>query len=271
MPGGRLTDDDRLRIAAGLNGGHGYAEIARGLGRPTSTVSREVGRNGGPGAYLAGQAGAATRRRAQRRRPPSPVPGAADHGRDPEAVGGFVDRLSSLMAQTGLSRMACRVLVSLFVTDTGTLTAGDLVRHLGVSPASVSKAVGYLEELGLVRRERVVGGRRERYVVDGDVWIKAWFASARKQVSWADVAREGAEVLGATTPAGARLGDMARFFARLGQDMTAGSHRAAVEDALAVLAMLLRTGRSPDPEQLAAAMGWEPERVLAALRETGAA
>src|SRR2546423_3873873 len=105
MPGGRLTDDDRLRIAAGLHESLGYAEIARRLGRPTSTVSREVARNGGPGGYRPDQARAATQRRARRRRPPSPVPGAGDQGRDPEAVRAFVDRLSSLMAQTGLSRL----------------------------------------------------------------------------------------------------------------------------------------------------------------------
>ncbi|NUT46387.1 MAG: helix-turn-helix domain-containing protein, partial [Saccharothrix sp.] len=51
MPGGRLTDEDRRDIAAGLALGLGYAEIARRLGRPTSTVTREVIRNGGPGDY----------------------------------------------------------------------------------------------------------------------------------------------------------------------------------------------------------------------------
>src|SRR5262245_59362852 len=84
MPGGRLTDDDRLQIAAGLRDGLGYAEIARRLGRPTSTVSREVGRNGGPGRYRSGQARAATWRRARRGRPPSPVPGVDLRGRDPD-------------------------------------------------------------------------------------------------------------------------------------------------------------------------------------------
>ncbi|PLW74614.1 MarR family transcriptional regulator, partial [Streptomyces sp. DJ] len=56
MPGGRLTQQERRRIAAGLAEGLPYAEIARRLGRPTSTVSREVGRNGGPGGYRPQQA-----------------------------------------------------------------------------------------------------------------------------------------------------------------------------------------------------------------------
>ncbi|MDA0638253.1 helix-turn-helix domain-containing protein, partial [Nonomuraea sp. MCN248] len=60
MPGSRLTWQDRRRIAAGLAEGLGYAEIARGLDRPTSTVSREVARNGGPGVYRPDHAHQAT-------------------------------------------------------------------------------------------------------------------------------------------------------------------------------------------------------------------
>jgi hypothetical protein len=68
---------------------------------------------------------------------------------------------------------------------------------------------------------------------------------------------------------GARLEDMARFFGRLGPDMTAGSRRAAVDDALTVLAALLHGGWTPDPERLATALGWAPERVAGVLREAG--
>ncbi|GAA2914172.1 hypothetical protein GCM10020221_07340 [Streptomyces thioluteus] len=46
----------------------------------------------------------------------------------------------------------------LSITDSGSLTSADLVRRLRVSPASVSKAIAYLEGQDLVRRER--DGRR---------------------------------------------------------------------------------------------------------------
>ena len=68
MPGGRLTYQDREEIAAGLADGLSHAEIARRLDRPTSTVSREVQRNGGQDGYRAHQAHRATEQRAQRRR-----------------------------------------------------------------------------------------------------------------------------------------------------------------------------------------------------------
>jgi DNA-binding transcriptional ArsR family regulator len=269
MPGGRLTGGDRLQIASGLSEGLGYAEIARRLGRPTSTISREVGRNGGPGRYRADQAHETSRRRARPRRPASSAepPGADAYGRDPEAMRGFVDQFATLMAQTGLSRMASRVLVCLFTTDSGALTAAELVQHLRVSPASVSKAVGYLEELELVRRERNARGRRERYVVHDDLWIRSWMASARRNVAWADAAQHGAEILGATTPAGARLTDMGRFFAQLASDMISGSTGTPVDDALTVLAAIVHASAPLDPDQLAAALGWPPDRVTAALRE----
>ena len=42
MPGGRLTQQERQTITLGLADGLPYAEIARRLDRPTSTVTREV-------------------------------------------------------------------------------------------------------------------------------------------------------------------------------------------------------------------------------------
>jgi hypothetical protein len=71
-----------------------------------------------------------------------------------------------------------------------------------------------------VRREHDKHQRRERYTVDDEAWPRAWVASARKQESLAEVAKEGLKVLGARTPAGARMRAMERFFAQLSGDMT---------------------------------------------------
>lgn len=49
--GYRLSLDDRIEIYAGILTGEPYAAIGRGLGRPTSTVSREVTLNGGAKRY----------------------------------------------------------------------------------------------------------------------------------------------------------------------------------------------------------------------------
>ncbi|MCD0486474.1 helix-turn-helix domain-containing protein [Streptacidiphilus sp. ASG 303] len=213
MPGGRLTQQERQQIALGLADGLAYAEIARRLDRPTSTITREVMRNGGPTAYRADLAHRATERRAHRRRHTAPREQGAPaqgHGRDSEAVREYEETFTTLFMQQGLPKMTSRVLTCLFTTDAGSLTAAELVQRLQVSPASVSKAVAALEGLGLVRRERDER-RRERYVVDDDVWYRSTIASARGIAQVAETARQGVGVLGRGTPAAARLENIARF------------------------------------------------------------
>ena len=63
---GRLTMAEREEIALGVVRGESYARIARGLGRPTSAVSREVNGNGGRAAYRAGKAHRRAYERARR-------------------------------------------------------------------------------------------------------------------------------------------------------------------------------------------------------------
>ncbi|MFD4765176.1 helix-turn-helix domain-containing protein [Streptomyces niveus] len=263
MPGGRLSHDERRDIGAGLAEGLGYAEIARRLGRPTSTVSREVARNGGADGYRADRALRATERRA-RRRGPAPLAARPREAVDRDELRDFGEQFVTMLVATGLPRMASRVLVRLFLTDSGSLTAADLVGQLRVSPASVSKAVGYLAELDVVRRERDPRRRRERYVVDDDVWLRAWTRDTRSTANWADTARRGVAVVGADTPAGVRLDRMGDFFATLSADMASGP--AGVEDALTLLAALMHAGAPADAGRLAAGLGWPAERVTEALR-----
>lgn len=211
MPGGRLTHQDRRQIADGLAEGLTYTEISARLNRPLSTITREVARNGGPDGYRADEAHQATRERA--RRQPAPA------DRDPKAVSDLEEQFAAIMISTGLSRMTARVLANLYLTDSGSLTAAELARHLQVSPASISKAVGELEQQELIRRERDPRRRRDRYVIDADALFRGWMASARQNTLLADFARQGAETLGTTSPAGIRLGDIGDFFDHVGHAM----------------------------------------------------
>ncbi|MET7338394.1 helix-turn-helix domain-containing protein [Nonomuraea sp. NPDC005650] len=228
MPGGRLTQQDRQEIAAGLAAGLGYAEIARRLARPTSTVSREVSRNGGPQAYRANRAHQATEGRARRRKQPprsaSPITDTA-YGRDPEELREFTEHLVDILVLTGLPRMSSRVLACLYTTDTGALTAKDLTHRLQVSPASISTAIAYLEEQELIKRDRDPRWRRELYSVDNAVWYRSFLASAQRNFMLAETARNGARILGATTPAGARCEFVSEFLRRTGEDMLQTAER----------------------------------------------
>ncbi|MFE0044162.1 GbsR/MarR family transcriptional regulator [Streptomyces albireticuli] len=228
MPGGRLTQPERQQIALGLADGLAYAEIARRLERPTSTVTREVMRNGGPTAYRADLAHRATERRAHRRRQAAPRGAEAPpqaHGRDAEAVREYEETFTTVLMQSGLPKMMARVLTCLYTTDEGSLTAAELVQRLQVSPASISKAITFLEGQGLVRRERNER-RRERYVVDDDVWYQAMVASARSNAQVIETARQGVGVLGADTPAAARLENIARFLDFVSETMTRAAEQA---------------------------------------------
>lgn len=261
MPGGRLTHEDRRQIAAWLADGLGYAEIGRRLGRPTSTISREVARNGTPGDYLPDHAQQAAGHRARRRKPPRPAePQQAEAARD------FVDEFATLLAATGLPRMTARVFVCLLTADAGGLTAADLVRRLRVSPASVSKSIGYLEGMELVTRHQEPGERRERYVIDDDVWLRAWQADTGAHGRIATATRQGIELFGADTTAGARLGRMGQFFGHLSEQMSGSTLTETVAyDALTVVAALVHAGRPVALDPLATALDWPRDRVTAAL------
>ncbi|MGW5122217.1 MarR family transcriptional regulator, partial [Streptomyces noursei] len=132
------------------------------------------------------------------------------HGRDPEAVRAYEETFTTVLIQSGTPKMSARVLTCLCTSDTGSLTAAELVQRLHVSPASVSKAIAFLESQDLVRRERD-DRRRERYVVDDDVWYQSMMASVRGTAHLAETARQGVSALGPDTPAATRLENIARF------------------------------------------------------------
>jgi len=228
MPGGRLTQQERQQIALGLADGLAYAEIARRLGRPTSTVTREVMRNGGPTAYRADLAHRATEHRRRRKQPSArgPRASAPAQGRDAEAVREYEEMVTTVFMQSGLSnRMTARILAALYTTDSGSLTAAELVQRLQVSPASISKAIAFLERHTLIRRERDER-RRERYVVDNDLYYQSMMASVRDITRQVEVARKGADVLGPGTPAAVRLESIARYLDFVGESLARAAEQA---------------------------------------------
>jgi hypothetical protein len=125
--------------------------------------------------------------------------------------------------------MMSRVMVCLLTTDAGSLTASELVQRLQVSPATISKSIAFLESQTLVRRERDER-RRERYVVDDDLWYQTMLASVRSLTEQVEIARQGVGVLGPGTPAAVRMENIARFL-----DFVSESLARAAEQAREVL------------------------------------
>ena len=222
MPGERLTLQDRRQIAAGLREGLTFAAIGRRIGRPTSTVTREVMRGDGPRDYEAERAQRASTRSARQRRPAASTPspgGVGFEGPDPRTIDEVTAQSTELMIRAGLPHMMARVLAALFTTDSGSLTSAELVQRLHVSPASISKAVGYLERQALIIRERDSRSRAERYSIDDEVAFLSIMASARAQTEIAEACRIGGQQLGTATPAGARLENMSQFLHHVIDDL----------------------------------------------------
>jgi DNA-binding transcriptional ArsR family regulator len=214
----RLTFDERRFIADAMADGLGYAEIARRLNRPTSTVSREVARNIGSDGYQPERAESVTRQRARRPKTAGPTTKA----RTTKDRRDFEARLVAVLGEKGVPRMASRVMASLCIADCESLTAAELVRRLEVSPASVSAAIAYLTDLQLIRREH--DGRRDRYMVDSDAMVRTSMASALTMDRWARVSHEGAILFGDSV-AGVRMAKMGMFLEKFTEDMVASIDR----------------------------------------------
>jgi predicted transcriptional regulator len=136
--------------------------------------------------------------------------GAAPGPEDP--LFGYLERFASVLVAAGIPPMPARVFVALLVADTGRLSAADLAGLLRVSPAAVSGGVRYLIQLGLVHKERVPGSRRDYYRMPDDVWSDMFRLRDQVLQRWTALIREGIELLGPGTPAGARLAEHATFF-----------------------------------------------------------
>ncbi len=184
--------------------------------------------NDGPTAYRADLGHRATDQRAHRRSQASPrrsEPVPQPYGRDAEAVREYEELFTTAMMQSGLPKMMSRVLVCLLITDAGSLTASQLAQRLQVSPATISKAITFLEGQSLVRRERDER-RRERYVIDDDLWYQSMIASVRALTQQVEITRQGVGVLGPGTPADTRLENIARFLGYVSESLAGAAEQA---------------------------------------------
>jgi predicted transcriptional regulator len=132
--------------------------------------------------------------------------------RDDRAVGRFIEDFASALVEMGVPRMPARVFVALLTSDSGRLTAAELAARLQASPAAVSGAVRYLIQVGMVRREGEPGSRRHYYRAPDHVWDEVIGIRDHLMARWTGVLREGVDILGADTPAGARVAESVRFF-----------------------------------------------------------
>lgn len=143
----------------------------------------------------------------------------SDSSPDKEAVSRFVERFASEMTEAGMQRMASRVFAALLASETASMTSAELAEQLQISPAAVSGAIRYLSQVNMVSRERDPGSRRDRYVLHNELWYETFTRRDQVLTRWEKVLRDGAEMLGPDTPAGARAAETAEFFEFLQKEL----------------------------------------------------
>ncbi len=141
--------------------------------------------------------------------------------RDDKALAGFVERFAAVLTQSGFPRMPARVFAALLATDSGRLTAAELAKLLRVSPAAISGAVRYLVQVNLASREAEPGSRREHYRVHSEVWYEAIARKDQVLDRCEQSLRDGIDVVGRDTPAGARIAETLAFFEFLQRELPA--------------------------------------------------
>ena len=78
------------------------------------------------------------------------------------------------------------------------MTAAELGDVLSVSPASVSGAVRYLQQMRMIHREREQGSRRDVFVVADDAWHDMMMNTPNIYAPLTSTLREGVAMVGGT-------------------------------------------------------------------------
>ncbi len=141
--------------------------------------------------------------------------------RDDSARARFIERFASVLTQSGFPRMPARVFAALLATDSGKLSSAELAKLLHISPAAISGAVRYLVQVNLASREPEPGSRREHYRVHSEVWYEAIGRKDQVLERCERSLREGIEVVGRDSPAGARIAETLAFFEFLQKELPA--------------------------------------------------
>ena len=144
--------------------------------------------------------------------------GATPEAKDP--LFDYIERFTSVLVAAGFPPMPARVFVALMVAGSGRLTAAELAGMLQVSPAAVSGAVRYLIQLGMVHKERVPGSRRDHYRMPGNMWDNMIRMRDQVMSRWTALVREGIDLVGPDTPAGARLAEQADFLEFVSKELS---------------------------------------------------
>lgn len=139
--------------------------------------------------------------------------------RDEDEVRRFVESFGLVMTNAGMQRTAGRTFAALLASVEGRLTARELAETLQISPAAVSGAVRYLEQMGMVQREREPGRRADHYTLGDDPWYETMTSESRTFETMIESLGPGIQAVGRDTDAGKRLAETQDFFSFMREEM----------------------------------------------------
>ncbi len=101
----------------------------------------------------------------------------------------YIEEVSLALEQSGMQRMAGRVLAALLVTEPAEQTAEELADVLQASRGSISGATRYLIQLGVAERVSKPGKRRDYFRNKPGAWLELM----KRELAQLSVIRELAE------------------------------------------------------------------------------
>ena len=137
----------------------------------------------------------------------------------------FVARMGAALASAGLARLPSRIFAALLADPDGRMTAAEIGAELHVSPGAVSGAVRYLDGVGMIRREREPGSRRDVFVVDDDAWRDTLLHADRVYAPMIAELDRALAAMPADDPARRRIALSRAFMAFVTEEMGAMTQR----------------------------------------------
>ena len=113
----------------------------------------------------------------------------------------FVEKIGILFEQSGMPRMAGRIIGWLLICDPPSQTAAELAEALQASKGSISTMTRLLLQVGLIEKVLIAGERRDYYQVRPDVWIELVRSKLAILHEFRRLAEEGLALLSAESAA----------------------------------------------------------------------
>ncbi|MBA3819632.1 MAG: ArsR family transcriptional regulator [Deltaproteobacteria bacterium] len=108
------------------------------------------------------------------------------------AVLKVADAVGALIESWGFKRNMGRMWVVLYLED-HPLTAAELGERLGLSTGSVSMLLTELQEWGAIKKAWVVGGRKEHYEAETNIWKMVSRVFRERELQWIKTALDAFE------------------------------------------------------------------------------